>query len=98
MCLVYSIILMGTLTILYSSLSILSGNKTCGRVFAKGFNFCDFVCFAAHQAPSEKEVNSQSFPLEWTHFQIGDKTTVNSRYLEIKGTFWNISKYPYFDI
>ena len=26
------------------------------------------------------------------------KTSVDSRYLEIQGTLWNTSRYPYFDI
>ena len=26
------------------------------------------------------------------------KNTVDSRYLEVEGTRWNTSKYPYFDI
>ena len=25
-------------------------------------------------------------------------TTVDSRYLEVEGTLWNTSRYPYFDI
>ena len=27
-----------------------------------------------------------------------DKNTVDSRYLELQGTLWNSSRYPYFDI
>ena len=29
---------------------------------------------------------------------ITDRTTVDSRYLEVEGTFCNNSRYPYFDI
>ena len=32
-------------------------------------------------------------PMSWRK-----KNTVDSRYLEFKGTFWNTSRYPYFDI
>ena len=36
----------------------------------------------------------------WTDAKIPVQVlnTVNSRYLEVKGTLWNTSRYPYFDI
>ena len=30
--------------------------------------------------------------------QLHEQYTVDSRYLEIEGTLWNTSRYPYFDI
>ena len=32
------------------------------------------------------------------NFDVEKGNTVDSRYLEVEGTLWNISRYPYFDI
>ena len=31
-------------------------------------------------------------------YSVGPLDTVDSRYLEVEGTLWNTSRYPYFDI
>ena len=74
-------------------------NKKSVKFQGDMLNFCDFIQVFVFT----RNHHLNLFRGKWVHLQVlpasfTNRTTVDSRYLEIEGTLKNSSRYPNFDI